>query len=146
MLNDARPILLAQYILDMPDMKEARLLGTPVQRNAPRAASPLQQSQSVNEVSLSSPVRLSYQVKVSSAVLHADVLSRPTQPASPTLSGTSRQPSSSPAPPQRPQPSAADLKAAAAAAIARTRIQADPSISSAFRREDDEELWELFTR
>ncbi|GAA5844906.1 hypothetical protein JCM9279_000041 [Rhodotorula babjevae] len=79
----------------MPDMKEARLLGTP--------------------------------------------------PASPTLSTTSRQPSASPAP-QRPQPSAADLKAAAAAAIARTRIQADPSISSAFRREDDEELWQLFTR
>ncbi|GAA5902920.1 hypothetical protein JCM8208_006511 [Rhodotorula glutinis] len=97
-------------------MKEARLLGTPVQRHAPRAASPLKQSSSNAE------------------------------PASPTLSGTSRQPSPSPAPSQRPQPSAADLKAAAAAAVARTRIQADPSVSSAFRREDDEELWQLFTR
>ncbi|BGP45284.1 hypothetical protein JCM10450v2_001102 [Rhodotorula kratochvilovae] len=89
----------------MPDMKEARLLGTPS--------------------------------------------------ASPTLSTTSRgapSPSSAPPPahqqqqPQRAQPSAAELKAKAAAAVARTRIVADPSIASAFRREDDDELWELFTR
>lgn len=38
------PTLLSAPVCAMPDMKEARLLGTPVQRHAPRAASPLKHS------------------------------------------------------------------------------------------------------
>ncbi|GAA5959740.1 hypothetical protein JCM8115_004846, partial [Rhodotorula mucilaginosa] len=47
---------------------------------------------------------------------------------------------------QRRQPSDAELKARAAAAVARTRIIADPSITSAFRPDVDGELYNLFIR
>ncbi|GAA5886193.1 hypothetical protein JCM5296_003514 [Sporobolomyces johnsonii] len=66
---------------------------------------------------------------------------------SPTLSQTDR--ASTPLSPRRSAgsvapPSEHDLRAEALAAVARTRILADPSISSAFRKDDDPELYALF--
>ncbi|GAA5897037.1 hypothetical protein JCM6882_007338 [Rhodosporidiobolus microsporus] len=42
------------------------------------------------------------------------------------------------------QPTEAELKAQLRAAVAKTRIVADPSKTSAFRKEDDPELYALF--
>ncbi|GAA5863408.1 hypothetical protein JCM1840_007516 [Sporobolomyces johnsonii] len=66
---------------------------------------------------------------------------------SPTLSQTDR--ASTPLSPRCSAasvapPSEHDLRAEALAAVARTRILADPSISSAFRKDDDPELYALF--
>ncbi|GAA5850876.1 hypothetical protein JCM8547_009117 [Rhodosporidiobolus lusitaniae] len=47
-------------------------------------------------------------------------------------------------PSSRQQPSEAELKAQARAAVLKTRIVADASLSSAFRKEDDPELFALF--
>ncbi|GAA5920119.1 hypothetical protein JCM1841_004445 [Sporobolomyces salmonicolor] len=65
---------------------------------------------------------------------------------SPTLSQTDR--ASTPLSARRAgsvvPPSEQDLRAEALAAVARTRILADPSISSAFRKDEDPELYALF--
>ncbi|GAA5894985.1 uncharacterized protein JCM6883_002282 [Sporobolomyces salmoneus] len=76
------------------------------------------------------------------------------QLASPTLSTTSTTHSSStnrpnPSSPSKPSssqivPSQDELRQQAQKAVQRTRILTDPSLSSAFRRDVDNELYELF--
>lgn len=76
------------------------------------------------------------------------ILTRPERP--PFLQSSTPTLRDSPAPnavqQRREQPSDAELKARAAAAVARTRIVADPSITSAFRPDVDRDLYDLFVR
>ncbi|BGP13264.1 hypothetical protein JCM10213_004966 [Rhodosporidiobolus nylandii] len=74
--------------------------------------------------------------------------SQPDEPSSPSSSSfrQSSQPpqSSSQQVSRQKQRTEEELKAQARAAVLRTRIVADPSLSSAFRKEDDPELFQLF--
>ncbi|GAA6022699.1 hypothetical protein JCM8202_002743 [Rhodotorula sphaerocarpa] len=128
----------------MPDMSEARLRGTPVpSRRGDDAAGerrderPQPQRNSQGQARSSGPSEERGPQAPQSRNAPSEASSTPTLRDSPAPNAVQQ---------RREQPSDADLKARAAAAVARTRIVADPSITSAFRPDVDRDLYDLFVR
>ncbi|GAA5978986.1 hypothetical protein JCM5350_004195 [Sporobolomyces pararoseus] len=130
-------------------MSNAYLLGTPLpstsrQRERSAAPSPYTPFQSKSSRVDQTPTERSstptFQSTPSSSSL-------PPRPASPTLSTTSTSTFSRNSKPSQSQivpPSQDELRQQAQQAVQKTRILSDPSLSSCFRKDLDEELWNLF--
>ncbi|BGP00830.1 hypothetical protein RTBOTA2_002172 [Rhodotorula toruloides] len=139
----------------MPDMSETRRLGTPLPRNPSSSSSSNLDRSSTNKTNqpragspLKQASRLPSEGSASPTVSAGGSPEPPSRPSSTDRQSSSteeqRQSSREPPATSRQQPTEAELKARAAAAVAKTRIRADPSMSSAFKKDQDPELYELF--
>ncbi|BGP22133.1 hypothetical protein JCM10295v2_001011 [Rhodotorula toruloides] len=136
-------------------MSETRRIGTPLPRNPSSSSSSTGDRSSTNKSHnprtgspLKQASRLSSEESDSHTVSAGGSPEAPSRPSS-----TDRQSSSTEEQRERPQGlqattrqqlTEAELKALAAAAVAKTRIRADPSMSSAFKKDQDPDLYELF--
>ncbi|GAA6000838.1 hypothetical protein JCM10207_004683 [Rhodosporidiobolus poonsookiae] len=137
-----------------------QLLGTPIrprdQRStgAPSPVTPFPSSSSSSNNSRPPPPPNPFQARTGSPLKQAtnlpsspsatsDTFSQPSRASSPVRS-SSLQPAQVSQASRQKQRTEDELKAQARAAVLRTRIVADPSVSTAFRKEEDPELFALF--